>query len=137
VNKNLIGEGEVEKWKQWLAMLSESDTSKRRRETRYTRQDFAATMQAGEFDRMLEDVGSQKGAERAQAGAGGWYAASIPNAGLSPIRPKDKPPLVRTASNADLTKNWPAQLPEKVDRRFLRCWVRAVPTSFADSVRGS
>ena len=138
VNKDIIGAGEIDKWRTWLAMISgESEASKRRRDKRYTRLDFVATMKDGEFDLMLEDVGSQPGAARERAGAGGWFSASIPDAGLSGVRPKDKPPLVRTASSADLTKDWPKQLPEDVPRRFIRSWVRAVPKSLADEVRGS
>jgi hypothetical protein len=145
VNKSIIPKREVTKWRKWLAMISvsESERSKRHRETKYTRQDFAATMPGGEFDLMLEEVGSQPEAERLQGGAGGWYAASIA-ADLpgrpplrSPVKSKDKPPLVRTASNAKLTKNWPAQLPEEVPRRFIRSWVRAVPARLADDLRGS
>jgi hypothetical protein len=138
VDRKIIAEGDIEKWRRWLAMTTgESADSVKRRGTRYTRHDFAGTMQAGEFDRMLEEIGSQPGAVRESAGVGGWYASNIPNAGFSPVRPKDKPPLIRTASNADLTKNWPAQLPDDVPRKFIRSWVRAVPKSFADSVRGS
>jgi Domain of unknown function (DUF4157) len=138
VDKKKIGEGEVDKWRTWLAMISgESKSSQLHRETKYTREDFKGTMQGNEFDLMLEDVGSQDDAEREKAGAGGWYAASIPEAGLSPVRPGNGRPLVRTASSADLTKDWPAQLPEDVPRRFIRSWVRAVPKDFADKVRFS
>jgi len=139
VDKSIISEGDIAKWQAWLALanVDESETSKRRREKKYTRDDFKATMLGDEFDRMLEDVGGQPRAERQSAGAGGWQAASIPKAGLSAVRPQGKPPLTRTASSADLTKDWPAQLPEEVPRRFIRAWVRAVPASFADKIRGS
>jgi hypothetical protein len=113
----------------------ESVRSQRKREKKYTREDLKETMQPGEFDRMLEDVGSQPNAVRDVAGAGGWYAASIPGAGLSPIKPDTKRPLKRTASDANLTRNWPGQIPEDVPRRFIRSWVRAVPKSFADGLR--
>jgi hypothetical protein len=139
VKKDVIPEGEVAKWTTWLAMatVSESERSKAKRETRYTRKEFAATMQAGEFERMLEDVGSQPYAARDVGGAGGWFAASIPKASLSDVKEKTKPPLERRASKTEVTKDWPPQLPEKVKRRFIRSWVRAVPKSFADSVRNS
>jgi hypothetical protein len=84
---------------------------------------------------MLENVGAAKNAQRARGGAGGWYAASIPNAGLAPIHASDKPPLVRQASDPDLSKTWPTQLPEDVPRRFLRTWVRAVPEGMAAQLR--
>ena len=64
-----------------------------------------------------------------------WFAASIPGDGRSPLHAKDKPPLVRQASNADLSKTWPRQLPEDVPRRFLRTWVRAVPETMAAQLR--
>ena len=123
-----------------MISVKESKSQKRDRETRYTRTNFEDTMQGNEFDRMLEDVGfSEQGDPdaRKKGGAAGWYTASIPKAGLSPVKPGHKPPLKRTASNAKLTKKWPEQLPDEVDRRFIRSWVRAVPKTFADSVRGS
>jgi hypothetical protein len=144
VNKTVIPAPEIEKWRKWLVMSNagdtESESSKRRRELKYTRSDFAGTMPGNGFDLMLEDVGSQEDAERGQGGAGGWYAASIPNSpGESlkpPIKPGGRPPLVRTASNPDLTRNWPEQLPAEVPRRFIRSWVRAVPANFAGTLRG-
>lgn len=129
-----------EKWKTWLRMatVAETDAEKRDRIKKYTREDFAGTMPRGDFDLMLEDVGSQPDAAREKAGAGGWYSASIQGQPTpTPIKPKDKPPLERTASQADLTKNWPTQLPEEVPRRFIRTWVRAIPKSLADSLRGT
>ena len=139
VNKKKIGEGEVAKWRKLLAMASveESKNEKYERVTRYTREDFKTTMQGKEFDLMLEDVGSHHtGADdRRKGGAAGWYAASIPKAGLSPIKPTDEQPLKRTASDRNLTKNWPKQLDENVPRKFIRSWVRAVPESFAATVR--
>jgi hypothetical protein len=124
-------------WKAWLKMATVRETreEKRDRAKKYTREDFAATMRGNDFDLMLEDVGSQPEAERQKAGAAGWYAASIPKAGETPIRPKDKPPLTRTASSADLTRGWPDQLPNDVPRRFIRSWVRAVPESYAAKLR--
>jgi hypothetical protein len=130
--KSYIADDEVAKWKEWLTMASVDEGEKKR----YARQDFAKTMQGDEFDRMLEDVGSQDKAARESGGAGGWHSASIPKgAPLSPVKPKERPPLVRTASDADLTKKWPRQLPEGMNRRFIRTWVRAVPRKFADDVR--
>ena len=126
-----FSKGDLTKWKKWRAMITTSEPK------RYTRHDFAGTMQAGEFDRMLEDIGSQPDAERQKARAGGWYAASIPEAGLSPVKPENRPSLVRTASNAKLTKKWPGQLPEDVPRKFIRSWVRAVPADYADNLRGN
>ena len=128
---------ELKKWKKWRAMATVAETreEKKDRVKKYTREDFAGTMPGDNFDLMLEDVGSQENAAREKAGAGGWYAASIPQAGLPSIRPKNKPPLKRTASSADLTKGWPEQLPEDVPRRFTRSWVRAVPENYAAKVR--
>ena len=139
VDEKIIGRQDVKKWRKWLAMISvsETETSAYNRETKYTRLDFAGTMQGNEFDLMLEDVGSHVDSDRRSGGAAGWYEASIPEAGFSPIKPKGKPPLVRTASERESTKHWPKQLPEEVPRKFIRSWVRAVPKTFADSLRGS
>ena len=130
---------ELKKWKKWLAMatVNEDKISKRDRLVRYTRKDFKRTMPGSEFDRMLEDVGSHhtETADREKGGAAGWFAASIPKAGYSAIKPTGKPPLERTASSADLTKNWPEQLAEDVPRKFIRSWVRAVPKALADDLR--
>ena len=130
VESSIIGADEAGKWTAWWQMIT--NTAKN---ARYTRLDFAATMEGDEFDHMLEDVGSQENAERLRGGAGGWYAASIPNDGLAPLRPSERPPLVRQASNPDLSKTWPKQLPEEVPRRFLRTWVRAVPETMAAQLR--
>jgi hypothetical protein len=129
VNPSVIGPGEVEKWSAWWQMLNAP------KDTRYTRLHFAATMKGDEFDRMLESVGAEEGAARQHGGAGGWYAASIPSDGLSPLRPVGKPPLIRQASNPELSKTWPKQLPEDVPRRFLRTWVRVVPETMAAQLR--
>ncbi len=130
---------ELKNWRKWLEMatVNETERSKRNRAMKYTRKDFKSTMPGLEFDRMLEEIGSQPAAERQHGGAGGWYAASIPEAGRSAVKPESRPPLIRTASNAKLTKKWPGQLPEDVPRRFIRAWVRAVPASYAKTVRGS
>ncbi|MGN6168883.1 MAG: hypothetical protein ACTHQQ_12050 [Solirubrobacteraceae bacterium] len=134
-----FSKAELAKWGRWLEMASVKETEKEKYErvTRYTRREFGETMGADEFDRMLEDVGSHHttAEDRRKGGAGGWYAASIPGAGLSPIKPDTKRPLKRTASDANLTRNWPGQIPEDVPRRFIRSWVRAVPKSFADGLR--
>ena len=131
VDKKVIPETDIDRWKTWLAMTRKGEG------TRFTRQEFAGTMSDTEFDRMLENVGKQKDAERGQAGAGGWHSANIPGAGLTPIKPKGRPPLKRQASNADLTRDLPDQLPEDVPRRFLRCWVRAVPEDLAAKLRAT
>ena len=130
VDASIISADEVEKWTAWWRMITNAA-----KDARYTRLDFAATMEGDEFDRMLENVGAQEGAERQRGGAGGWYAASIPNDGRAPLHTSDKPPLVRQASNPDLSKTWPKQLPDEVPRRFLRTWVRAVPESMAAQLR--
>jgi hypothetical protein len=130
VDSSIIGADEVEKWTAWWRMITNPA-----KDARYTRLHFAPTMEGDEFDRMLEDVGAQEGAERQHGGAGGWYAASIPNDGKPPLHASNKPPLIRQASNPDLTKTWPKQLPEDVPRRFLRTWVRAVPESMAAQLR--
>jgi hypothetical protein len=127
---SIIGADEVGKWTAWWKMITDPPNG-----ARYTRLHFAATMEGDEFDRMLENVGAQPNAERQHGGAGGWYAASIPNDGKEPLRGSDKPPLIRQASNPDLSKTWPKQLPEDVPRRFLRTWVRAVPEAMAAQLR--
>ncbi|WP_068398378.1 hypothetical protein [Kribbia dieselivorans] len=130
VKTDIIGPQEAVTWMTWLAMATDAG-----RKTRYTRDDFTHTMPGTAFDDMLEDIGGQAGAERSSAGSGGWHSASIPNPGgrsiLAPVRPEGGRHLVRTASSKDLTKNMPAQLPDDVDRRFIRTWVRAVPADFA------
>ena len=131
VDPSIIGADEVEKWNVWWQMITNAPKN-----ARYTRLHFAATMKGDEFDRVLENVGAEERAERQHGGAGGWYAASIPNDGRSPLRPTGRPPLVRQASNPDLSKTWPKQLPEDVPRRFLRTWVRAVPETMAAQLRG-
>jgi phytoene dehydrogenase-like protein len=130
VMPRIIGSDEIAKWSKWLAMATAPETAEdiKDRKVRYTRQDFVNTMHPGEFELMLEDVGSQKGAERQKGGAGGWYAASIPHSGNPELRPKGKASLVRQASQPNLRNQWPAQLPEKVPRKFIRTWVRAVPS---------
>ena len=130
VDPSVIGADEVGKWTAWWQMITNPP-----KDARYTRLHFAATMKGDEFDRMLESVGAEERAERRHGGAGGWYAASIPNDGLAPLHASDKPPLVRQASNPDLSKTWPKQLPEDVPRRFLRTWVRAVPEAMAAELR--
>ena len=130
VDSSVIGADEVGKWTAWWKMIDKPEKG-----ARYTRLQFEETMKPGEFDRMLENVGAQDSANRQQGGAGGWYAANIPSAANTPLRPKDKPPLVRAASDPDLSKTWPKQLPEDVPRRFLRTWVRAVPKSTAAALR--
>ena len=137
VKQATIPLGEIDKWRAWLQMatVDENAESKRKRLVKYTRENFAATMQPGEFEAMLQDVGSQSKAERNSGGAGGWYAASIPSDGTQPVQPEGKPPLTRQGSSANLTQNWPAQLPDDVPRRFIRSWVRAIPASLADTVR--
>lgn len=130
VDPSVIGADEVGKWTAWSRMITDPP-----KDARYTRLHFAATMKDGEFDRMLENVGAEQNAERQRGGSGGWYAASIPNDGRAPLHAKDKPPLVRQASNPDLSKTWPKQLPEDVPRRFLRTWVRAVPEAMAAQLR--
>jgi hypothetical protein len=130
VDRSVIGPDELEKWTAWWKMIINPAKG-----TRYTRLDFAATLKGLEFDRMLETVGAAENAQRQRGGAGGWYAASIPNAGLAAIHASDKPPLVRQASDPDLSKTWPRQLPEDVPRRFLRTWVRAVPEAMAAQLR--
>jgi hypothetical protein len=128
--RSIIGdEGEVIKWRTWWGMITRPEKD------RYTRSDFTTTMKGEEFDRMLANVGAQEDANRQSGAAGGWYAASIPGAGLAPLRPDEKPPLVRQASNPDLAKTWPKQLPENVPRRFFRTWVRAVPEAMAERLR--
>jgi hypothetical protein len=77
----------VDKWRKWLEMITVYEEVKARPAVKYTRKDFAGTMQGHEFEFMLADVGSH-GALRAGGGAGGWYAASIPGAGTTPLRPK-------------------------------------------------
>lgn len=131
LSAKVIAANEINKWKTWLAMTQRDE------KTRYTRSEFKGTMDDDEFDRMLADVGGQPGAVRESAGAGGWHSANISGSPNSPITPKDKPPLKRQASNADLTKDLPEQLPEDVPRRFLRCWVRAVPKELAAKLRSS
>jgi hypothetical protein len=130
VDPSVIGADEVAKWTAWWQMITNPSKG-----ARYTRLHFAGTMEGDEFDRMLENVGAEERAERQHGGAGGWYAASIPNDGRAPLHAKDKPPLIRQASNPDLSKTWPKQLPEDVPRRFLRTWVRAVPESMAAQLR--
>ena len=130
VDPSIIGADEVGKWTEWWKLITDPPKG-----ARYTRLQFAATMEGDEFDRMLENVGAEQNAERQHGGAGGWYAASIPSDGRAPLHAKDKPPLVRQASNLDLSKTWPKQLPEEVPRRFLRTWVRAVPEAMAAQLR--
>ena len=130
VDSSVIGEDEVEKWTAWWKMITNPA-----QDARYTRLHFAPTMEGDEFDRMLENVGAEERAKRQHGGAGGWYAASIPNDGKSPLHASNKPPLIRQASNPDLSKSWPKQLPEDVPRRFLRTWVRAVPETMAAQLR--
>jgi hypothetical protein len=130
VDSSVIGVDEVAKWTTWWDMITNPA-----KDARYTRLHFAATMHGDEFDLMIESVGAQDRAARQHGGAGGWYAASIPNDSLSPLRPAGKPPLIRQASNPDLSKTWPKQLPEDVPRRFLRTWVRVVPEAMAAQLR--
>lgn len=135
VDAKAIPRGDIGKWKTWLAMTREDDAK------RYTRDDFKATMGDDGFDLMLENIGKQPEAKREKAGSGGWSKASIPGAGAAlgheaPIKKKGRPPLKRQASSADFTKDLPQQLPEDVPRRFLRCWVRAVPEELAAKLRG-
>jgi hypothetical protein len=130
VNDSIIAASDVAKWSTWREMIGRAGA-----DVRYTREHFARTMGPGEFDRMLENVGSQPGAQRLHGGAGGWYAASIANDGNPQIHAGDRPPLVRQASNAQLTANWPAQLPPETPRRFFRTWVRAVPEAMAARLR--
>lgn len=130
VNPSVIGVDEVGKWTAWWQMITNPP-----KDARYTRLHFATTMKGDEFDLMLENVGAQKNAQRQHGGAGGWYAASIPSDGLAPLHTSGKPPLIRQASNPDLSKKWPKQLPEDVPRRFLRTWVRAVPEEMAAQLR--
>ena len=130
VNTSIIEAGDIKKWNTWREMISGPSAA------RYTRETFLPTMSGAEFDLMLENVGAVQNAERQRGGAGGWYSASIPNDGRAPIHASNKPPLIRQASNPQLTKDWPKQLPEDVPRRFLRTWVRAVPKGMADQLRG-
>jgi hypothetical protein len=130
VNPSVIGVDEVGKWTAWWQMITNPPN-----DARYTRLHFATTMKGDEFDLMLENVGAQQNAKRLHGGAGGWYAASIPSDGLAPLRASGKPPLIRQASNPDLSNRWPKQLPEDVPRRFLRTWVRAVPEEMAAQLR--
>jgi len=130
VNPSVIGVDEVEKWTAWWQMITNPP-----KDARYTRLHFATTMKGDEFDRMLANVGKQENAQRQYGRAGGWYAASIPSDGLERLRPSGKPPLVRQASDPELSKKWPKQLPEDVPRRFLRTWVRAVPEAMAAQLR--
>ncbi|MGW5365140.1 hypothetical protein [Actinopolymorpha pittospori] len=126
VNKTIIAEGEIAKWLNWLGMTGDT--------TLYTRVQFAATMTSDEIDLMLHTVGSWPGAQR--RGAGGFYAASIPQAPtLSPVNQPGSPPLKRQASTADFQKDQPPPLPDDVPRRFLRSWVRVVPESMAARLR--
>jgi hypothetical protein len=88
-----------------------------------------------EFDLMLENVGAQQGAARDKAGSGGWYAASIPGAGLAPLKAANRPPLKRQGSTTDFKRDRPKQLPEDIPRRFLRTWVRVIPEAKAAKLR--
>jgi hypothetical protein len=126
VNKTIIAEGEIAKWQEWLAMTGDA--------TQYTREHFAATMTSDEIDLLIQTVGSRPDATR--RGAGGFYAASIPNAlTLSPVNEPGSPPLKRQASTADFKKDRPEPLPDDVPRRFLRSWVRVVPETKAFKLR--
>lgn len=144
LDTEIIDKHDVKKWQTWHKMISvaQSDTEKRKKSVRYTRADFAKTMMPGEFDRVLVDVGSQPGAARDSAGAGGWVSASMANPGkdeslLGPVQDDSvRPPLRRQASNPKLTKKMPKQLPDEVPRRFIRTWVRAVPEVEAAQLRG-
>jgi hypothetical protein len=123
-----IKEGEIEKWQTWWRMASAANA-----ERKYTRWDFQATMTDDEFDRLLETVGTLPGADR--RGAAGFYAASIPKAGTSPLKPDERPPLKRRLSDANFRKQMPPPLPENDPRRFFRTWVRAIPAAKAEDLR--
>jgi hypothetical protein len=112
-------------------MLAKDD----KRTTRYSREKLA-DMTDAEFRRMLAVVGSKQGAERKFGGAGGWYAAAIPDSGPeTPLSGSDQPALRREASLQDVKKNLPAPLPADVSRRFIRTWVRAIPEAVAAQLR--
>lgn len=141
VKPDVIGPGHVEAWRTWHEMANVLQERSAQHPTRYTRHDFQGTSLSAEFDEMLLDIGGQHGAARASGGAGGWHSAQIPGTKrspgsvLSPVTPVGAKPLVRTASQSDLTKGWPKQLPDQVPRRFFRSWVRAIPADQADAIR--
>lgn len=133
VKDTIISQSEAETWRTLHTMATVDEPSPHRRLVRYTRHDFQDTPLAAGFDELVHDIGGQAGAERSSAGSGGWHSANVHGADLSPV---SRRPLVRTASQTDLTKNWPAQLPDEVPRRFFRSWVRAIPAALADDIRG-
>ena len=132
-NTDIIPKRDRRKWKKWHAMMLAKDD--KQRTTRYNREKLA-DMTDAEFRRMLAMVGSKQGAERKFGGAGGWYAAAIPDSGPeTPLSGSDKPALRREASLQDVKKNLPAPLPADVSRRFIRTWVRAIPEAVAAQLR--
>jgi hypothetical protein len=131
-NTDIIPKRDRRKWKKWHAMMLAKDD---KRTTRYSREKLA-DMTDAEFRRMLAVVGSKQGAERKFGGAGGWYAAAIPDSGPeTPLSGSDQPALRREASLQDVKKNLPAPLPADVSRRFIRTWVRAIPEAVAAQLR--
>jgi hypothetical protein len=126
-SKNIKG-GEIQKWQTWWRMADAANAEKN-----YTRSDFQGTMTDDEFDRLLETVGTLPGADR--KGAAGFYAASIPKAGTSPLKPDEMPPLKRRLSQANFRKQMPPPLGENEPRRFFRTWVRAIPQAKAENLR--
>ena len=131
-NTKIIPKRHRKKWEKWHAMMLATDNQ---RTTRYSREKLA-DMSDAEFRRMLAAVGAKQGAERKFGGAGGWYAAAIPDSGAeTPLRGTGKPALRREASQQDVKANLPAPLPANVSRRFIRTWVRAIPEAVAAQLR--
>jgi len=83
-------------------------------------------MPAAEFDDMLDVVSTEANADkegkrtpstRTQGAPGGFHSASIPESGLSPIRPEGRPALRGTLSDPNVRMKLPLQ-PEATEKRL-------------------
>jgi hypothetical protein len=135
VDQSIISAAASSKWLAWMQIVADEANADRR----FTRNDLKA-MTAAEFDDLLDVVGAEASSnkdvkrtqsKRTEGAAAGFHSASIPEAGLYPIKPPGKPPLKRQLSDPDFRKQLPPE-PEAIEkRRFFRTWVRVIPKAKA------
>ncbi len=139
VDQSIIKAADSGKWLAWMQILADPGNADRR----LTRNDIKA-MPAAEFDDLLDVVGTEANADkevkrtpskRTEGASGGFQSASIPGAGLHPIRPDGKPALKRRLSDADFRKQLPPEPQATEKRRFFRTWIRVIPKAKADDLR--